>query len=352
MEAPYTRLLTRLLDRAIPAALGSLLLTSALSAAEVDPAEMAAVQEIHAHIVATQEKEASGEMEAFSATIPGSDVSYDMVPIPAGQFLMGSPADEEGRDADEGPQRQVAVSAFWMGKVPVTWDAFELFMYPERLETDPDQRVDAVSRPTPPYVDMSFGMGREGYPAISMTHHAANKFCQWLSAKTGHFYRLPTEAEWEYAARAGTDTRWFFGDDPANLDDYAWHAGNSGSKTQPVGQKKANPWGLHDMHGNVWEWTLDQYSPEGYVDLGDSTENPWAKPASEYPRVVRGGSWNDEANELRSASRKGSNRDWKMMDPQLPQSVWYHTNALWLGFRIVRPAEVPSPEEMYEYWNR
>lgn len=319
---------------------------------EIDPAEMAVVREIHAHILATQEKEESGKREAYLVVLPGSELSYELIPIEAGSFLMGSPESEEGRDSDEGPQREVGLSGFWIGKVPVTWDAFELFMYPERGKASSGKRVDMVSRPTPPYVDMTFGMGREGYPAISMTHHAANKFCQWLSAYTGHFYRLPTEAEWEYAARAGTETRWFFGDDPDLLDEYAWSAENSGYKTHPVGQKKPNPWGLYDMHGNVWEWTLDAYDSGGFTEMLGETIDPWAKPESEYPRVVKGGSWNDEAIELRSASRKGSDRDWKMMDPQLPQSIWYHTNALWLGFRIVRPETVPSAEEMYGYWNR
>lgn len=319
----------------------------------VDPDEMELVREIHAHILETREAEEREEGEPYSGTIPGSSASYEMVPIPAGEFLMGSPAHEEGRGHDEGPQHRVKVSAFWMGKVPVTWKEFELFMYPDRVDGESGVGVDAVSRPTPPYVDMSFGMGKNRFPAISMTHHAASKYCQWLSAKTGHFYRLPTEAEWEYAVRAGTTTAYFFGDDPKELDDYAWYEANSEAKTQPVGEKKPNAWGLYDMHGNVWEWTLDQYFPDRYEELaGETPVDPWAKPTEEYPRVVRGGSWKDPAENLRSAARRPSSPGWKMMDPQLPQSIWYHTNALWLGFRIVRPTKIPSPEEMYEYWNR
>src|SRR5690625_3053866 len=315
---------------------------------EIDPGEMGLVKEIRAQIVATQEKAEEKKAEPYSISLEGIERKLEMLPIESGSFRMGSPEDEEGRGEDEGPQREVKVSAFWMGKMPVTWDAFELFMYPERGKSDSDERVDAVSRPTPPYVDMTFGMGREGYPALSMTHHAANKFCQWLSAQTGHFYRLPTEAEWEYAARAGTETRWSFGDDPEKLDEYAWTAENSGFTSHKVGEKKPNPWGLYDMHGNVWEWTLDRYDPDGFSKMKDEKADPWAKPETEYPRVVKGGSWNDDAVDSRSASRRGSDRDWKMMDPQLPQSIWYHTNALWLGFRIVRPAEIPSAEEMYE----
>jgi len=319
------------------------------TADERDEAEMELVRQIHAHITGTRDK-ASGR---YTTMIGESAVTFTMLPIPAGTFRMGTPEDEPGRRSDEGPQHAVKISAFWMAEHPVTWDAFELFMYPRNGDEIPEA-LDGISRPTPPYVDMTFGMGRSGYPAISMTHQAASKFCQWLSARTGHFYRLPTEAEWEYAARAGTSTAYFFGDDPQKLDQYAWHAGNSDYKTQPVGQKKANPWGLHDMHGNVWEWTLDKYSADGYtVDgQGKPNVNPWRQPAREYPRAVRGGSWNDAPEDLRSGARKASSSDWKMLDPQLPQSIWYHTSAPWVGFRIVRPQEVPTPEEMYDYWNR
>ena len=145
-----------------------------------------------------------------------------MVPIPGGEFVMGSPDTEAGRKPDEGPQHKVKISPFWMGRCEVTWNEYELFMYPDEerrtratVPTDAagDKLADAVTHPSKPYVEMSFGMGKDGYPAISMTQHGANKYCQWLSAKTGHFYRLPTEAEWEYAARAGTTTAYFFGDD-------------------------------------------------------------------------------------------------------------------------------------------
>ena len=122
-----------------------------------------------------------------------------MVPIPAGDFLMGSQ-----HKPDEQPQHKVHLDAFWMQAHEVTWDEYRLFMFANQAgETaHADATVDAVSRPTRPYVEMSFGMGINGYPAISMTQHAANKYAEWLSAKTGEFYRLPTEAEWEYACRA------------------------------------------------------------------------------------------------------------------------------------------------------
>src|SRR5439155_9734579 len=246
-----------------------------------------------------------------------------------------------------------------MGRCEVTWNEYELFMYPDQekaltLETNNpylDKVSDAVTRPTKPYVEMSFGMGKGDYPAISMTQHAASKYCQWLSAKTGHFYRLPTEAEWEYACRAGSTTPYFFGKDQKKLGDYAWYTENSDFKYQKVGKKKPNPWGLYDICGNVCEWVLDQYDPDFYKQCGNSVvTDPWNKATKPYPHSVRGGSWDDEAVKCRSAARRGSERAWKMTDPQLPKSVWYFTDAQFVGFRIVRPLKVPSPEEMQKYW--
>ena len=192
-------------------------------------------------------------------------------------------------------------------------------------------------------------MGVEGYPAISMTQHAAQKFTQWLSAKTGRFYRLPTEAEWEYACRAGTTTAFSFGNDPADIGEYAWYWENSDYKYGKVGEKKPNPWGLYDMHGNVMEWTLDAYTEKGYEP--GATENPWVRAKTLYPRTARGGSWNDDLEKLRCAARVGSDPEWKMQDPQLPKSIWYLTDAQGLGLRLVRPVKTPSADEMFEYWN-
>jgi formylglycine-generating enzyme required for sulfatase activity len=197
---------------------------------------------------------------------------------------------------------------------------------------------------------MSFGMGKDGYPAISMTQHSANKYCEWLSAKTGHFYRLPTEAEWEYAARAGTKTAYFWGDDASQIEEYCWWANNSDNKYQKVGKKKPNPWGLHDILGNVMEWTLDQYSAQTYGS--GSAKDPWIKSTKPYPHVARGGAWDDySADKLRVAHRRFSDPEWKVQDPQFPKSIWYHTDAQFLGFRVVRPLEIPAPEDMQKYWN-
>jgi formylglycine-generating enzyme required for sulfatase activity len=199
---------------------------------------------------------------------------------------------------------------------------------------------------------MDFGMGKSGFPAIAMTHHAANKFCHWLSAKTGHFYRLPTEAEWEYACRAGTTTAYSFGNDPAKLLEYGWFFDNSDSKYQKVGRKKPNPWGLYDMHGNVMEWVLDQYAEDTYAKVaaqGEVTE-PWIRATQPYPHAARGGSWDDDSDQCRSGARRASERGWKATDPQLPKSIWYLTDARVIGFRVVRPLAVPSAEDMKKYW--
>ena len=315
-----------------------------------DDAEFALVRQIRRRIAARAEKEGSDKIEPYEEPVPGTDVSLRMVPVPGGEFTLGTPSGEEGRSDDEGPQRRVRLDAFWMSAHEITWDAFRRFMLREaEVYQDPDKVAAAVSSPTPPYVEMSFGMGINGYPAISMTQHAASKYAQWLSSKTGRFYRLPTEAEWEYACRAGSESAYSFGSDTADLGEYGWFWHNSDAQYRPVGTRKPNPWGLYDMHGNVWEWTLDQYAP---YEAGDGPlANPWVRAERLYPRVARGGSWMDDAEALRCGARKASDESWKMQDPQLPKSIWYHTDAQWLGFRLVRPQKLPPPEAMHAYWN-
>lgn len=317
------------------------------------------VAEIHKQIVTKASAEKDSEMKPYIASITGTDITFEMLPVPAGKMKMGSSPNETGRQSDEGPVHEVEVAPFWMGKCEVTWNEFELFMYPEeekkvralkKVDPELNRITDAVTHPTQPYVEMSFGMGKDGYPAISMTQHAANKYCQWISAKTGQFYRLPTEAEWEYACRAGTATAYSFGNDASKLGEYAWFGKNSDFKYQKVGKKKPNPWGLHDMHGNVIEWVLDQYDPAYYSQ--SPSVNPWNKATKPYPHAARGGSWDDEdPGKLRSAARRASDKSWKIQDPQLPKSIWYHTDAQFLGFRAVRPLKVPTVDEMFAYWN-
>lgn len=330
--------------------------------AVTDPVkEVEGVTEIWKKIVGNNKVTEPKQMKPYTDYIVGSAVSFEMMPVPGGEFTMGSSESEAKSKPDERPQHKVAIEPFWMGKCEVTWSEYELFQFADEERkrrilrgspTEAHAAADAVARPTTPYVEMSFGMGKDGFPAISMTQHAANTYCKWLSANTGHFYRLPTEAEWEYACRAGTTTAYSFGDDSTQLKEYAWFVDNSEGKYQKVGRKKANPWGLHDMHGNVMEWTLDQYEPEGYKKFTEAiTKNPWVKPTQPYPHVARGGGWDDDPDKLRSAARRASDRSWKMQDPQLPKSIWYLTDAQWLGFRVVRPLKVPSPEELQKFWH-
>lgn len=218
---------------------------------------------------------AEKEMKHYAELIellPGRDVKFEMVPIPGGKFTMGSPESEDKRESSEGPQHEVELAPFWMGKHEVTWDTYEVFMLSmDKMQRDTtktapselDKVADAVARPTKPYTDMSFGMGKPGYPAICMTQTAAKEYCNWISAKTGRYYRLPTEAEWEYACRAGTTTAYSWGDDPEGGKDYAVFDDGMIAGYAKVGTKKPNPWGLYDMHGNVCEWTLDQFSAHG-----------------------------------------------------------------------------------------
>ena len=293
----------------------------------------------------------------YNQKIGGIDYNLEMVAIDGGQFKMGSPSYERNRKADEGPVHNVKVDSFWMGKFEITWDLYELFMSREidnvkvtDKNNEVDIDVDAVSSATTPYVEMSFGMGTVGYPAISMTQLAASKFCEWLSAITGNYYRLPTEAEWEYACRAGSDKPFSF-DDNDKISEYAWYDGNSADSYHKVGQKKPNSWGLHDMHGNVSEWTLDQYKPTSYQNNNKNIIiNPIVKATKLYPRVVRGGSFMSKSYRLRSSARLASNKEWKKQDPQIPRSLWWHTDAQFLGFRIIRPYKTPSSEDQKKYW--
>ncbi|HEX5221853.1 MAG TPA: SUMF1/EgtB/PvdO family nonheme iron enzyme, partial [Verrucomicrobiae bacterium] len=132
---------------------------------------------------------------------------------------------------------------------------------------------------------------------------------------------------------------------------YAWFFENSNSKYQKVGRKKPNPWGLYDMHGNVAEWCLDQYDPNFYLQQKDKLSvDPWNKAAQPYPHVVRGGSWDNDPPQLRSAARAKSDKKWKN-DPSVPPTLWYMDEARFVGFRVVRPLKVPTVEEMYHYWN-
>ena len=299
------------------------------------------------------------EFTGYRQEIPTSDLTFEMMPVKGGTFNMGSSANDKNRGKNELLSHKVKVSDFWMGKYEITWDEYELWMlnldkdnreYNKLELTKADALSDAVTKPTAPYTDMTFGMGKSGHPAICMTQLSAKMYCMWLSARTGKFYRLPTEAEWEFACKAGTETAYSYGDDPKELSNHSWHLGNSRFKYQKIGQKSPNPFGLYDMHGNVWEWVLDQFVPPSAKAPTGTLVNPLVAPNTLYPRIVKGGSWDDGAVNHRSAARMGSVEAWKQQDPQIPKSVWYHTDAIFVGFRVIRPREIPSIEDVEKYW--
>ncbi|HWE93051.1 MAG TPA: formylglycine-generating enzyme family protein [Tepidisphaeraceae bacterium] len=317
--------------------------------------------------------EAAPAGKGYTETIPGSEVKFEMVAIPAGKFKMGSPTTEKGHKPDEGPQFEVQVDAFAMGAKPVTWDEYNLFLQnysriggaggAGAIHVPKDKWADAVTYPTPMY-ELEAGprldrMGRPGkFPAVIMSQLAARQYTKWLSKHTGRFYRLPTEAEWEYACRAGTTTAYSFGDDPKQLENYAWFFDNSDLKGdgayRKVGTKKPNPWGLYDMHGNVANWCIDAYDKDWYKQFEGKSVN-WHDtinwPTKQYPRAIRGGSYEAEAVDCRSAARKASNKDLNDKDPQLPKSPHWLSDAFWLGFRVVSPAVEPSEAEKVKFWD-
>jgi formylglycine-generating enzyme required for sulfatase activity len=240
-----------------------------------------------------------------------------------------------------------------MAEIEVTWDLYELFLNRTSDQAKGEKGniqidIDGVSGATQPYVNYN----KNGYPTINITQYAASQFCKWLTAKTGNYYRLPTEAEWEYACRGGSQKAYSFGNKSKNITKYAWYNKNSDGKTHKGGQKLPNAHGLYDMHGNVAEWVLDSYSPETYIVWGKGANNPVKKNQALYPRVVRGGSYKDDLNKLRSASRGYSTHRWKQRDPQVPKSLWWHVDATHIGFRIVRPRIEPKKEDLNKMWVR
>ena len=298
----------------------------------------------------------------FTETVPGTRASINMIAIKGGTFRMGSNEGDAFSEADEYPQHEVTVSDFYMAELEITWDQYWAF-YSETMSegrtkpetiyannTRPD--IDAVSGPTPPFgmPDQSWGMGSR--PAITMTHYAAETFCQWLRLKTGKNYRLPTEAEWEYAARGGTDTPYFFegkpgdytedsfwnsifGADTTFINRYAIYSANSKSRTQEPKKVQANPFGLKNMLGNVYEYCQDYYAEDAYKQVQNGAVDPKG-PASGTDFVIRGGCYADDAKQLRCAARSHSDYEkWLKTDPQNPKSIWWLSDFKGIGFRIV-----------------
>jgi formylglycine-generating enzyme required for sulfatase activity len=313
-------------------------------------------------------KPGTGDFVAYRQAIGDSGVAFAMVPIPGGRFTMGSAKDEAGRGEHEGPQVEVELAPFWMGACEVTWAEYDLWT--TDASRTQSKQPDGYSRPTPAYMDMTFGMGREGFPAICMSHVAARQYCKWLSEKTGRFHRLPTEAEWEHACRAGSRSAYSFGDDAAKLPEHAWFADNCARVLEPgappaaayhkVGEKKPNAWGLFDMHGNVAEWCVDGWFADALAPARGASPRTdpvlLAAPDARgrpvrFPHVVRGGSWRDAAPQLRSAARQSSEPAWNQRDPQVPRSWWYLTDGQHVGFRVVRPLREPTAAERARFEN-
>ncbi len=285
-------------------------------------------------------------------TKDGGKLSFEMVLIPGGNFPMGSPVDEAGRKDDEGPQHKVRLDKFYLCTTETT---IELFMayYQETVSAKKDfittqeakkdseqtEDVDAITGPTPVYGDMTMGYS-EKHPAMGMTWHNAMTFCRWLSMKTGKEYRLPTEAEWEYACRAGTDNIFGVGNDPGKLKDFAWYEDTADSETCEVAKKKPNAFGLYDMLGNVREWVYDFYSPTDYQEAAG--KNPAVNPKGPKTgkvHVARGGDYNSAADELRCASRAFEEKWWRSGDPQIPKSIWWLPEMDFIGVRVARTVD-------------
>lgn len=311
-----------------------------------------------------------GFMVPYTLIVPGTTVEIEMVPVPGGTFELGSSEDAEGHVEDEGPQVKVTIGPMWVAKKETSWAEYKLYMSMYGIfkslqgqglrRVDSTNKIDAVTAPTELYdSSFTFEFGNEPkLPAVTMTQYAAKQYTKWLSKLTGQQYRLPTEAEWEYACRAGASSNYHFGDDAAELDAYAWYRENSDEIPHQVGTKQANSFGLHDMHGNVMEWVIDGYSEEGYTAIANKQQPVASTDAILWPesfdqRVVRGGSFQDDAEQLRASARLASeDEDWKGEDPNIPLSPWWYTDdpARGVGFRIFRSYSPLDAELITKFW--
>ncbi len=306
--------------------------------------------------------------ESFKEMVPGTNVSFEMVAVKGGSFSMGSPDSEPLRKDDEGPVRKAEVSDFWIGKTEVTWAEYLAFFRATGSQGRTEGQVvtrknaDAISGATPPWGAPDQGWGKGDRPAITMSWHAANVYCQWLSKVTGKKYRLPTEAEWEYACRGGTETPYFFegnpkkftssgllkkvfGPDTAVINTYAVYKVNSNSRTNEPQAVKENPFGLKNMSGNVAEFCLDYYSADTYKADTVAAINPRG-PARGPEHVIRGGSFKSDASDLRSAARDFTKtKAWLVTDPQMPKSIWWYSDCIDVGFRVVCEGTLVSSEK-------
>jgi formylglycine-generating enzyme required for sulfatase activity len=298
------------------------------------------------------------KFENFTETLPGTNVSFEMVAVPGGTFNMGSPDDESLRRPDEGPVRKVTLSKFWIAKTEVTWNEYLAFFRATGSQGRTEGQIlknrnaDAISGATPPWGAPDQGWGKGSRPAITMSWQAANVYCQWLTKVTGKKYRLPTEAEWEYACRGGTKTPYFFrgnpkgftstglirkifGPDTSGIASYVIYKVNSSSRTKEPVSVKENQFGLKNMSGNVAEFCRDFYSPDTYKNDTALIFNPKG-PQSGKEHVIRGGSFKSDAKDVRSAARDFTRtKAWLVTDPQMPKSIWWYSDCIDVGFRVV-----------------
>jgi formylglycine-generating enzyme required for sulfatase activity len=328
-------------DTAAPKAKDDRERAEATAKAEADAKRNAEEQRMRAEAAA--KAEAAARPDLALAVEPGSGQSFrdrpvdgqpcptcpEMIVVPAGDLMMGSPETERGRSDEEGPQHPVIIAnALAIGKFSITRGEFAAFVKETGHRTEGGCGVLSGSewkyQPDHSWRSPSFDQD-DRHPVVCVNWHDANTFAAWLSKKVGKAYRLLTEAEREYAARAGTATRYSFGDDGAWLSEYAWYEANAGGATHPVGEKKPNAFGLFDMHGNVWAWCEDTWHSNyrGAPNNGSA----WRTGDTPY-RVLRGGSWYRPANGLRSAFRIALSPDVRYND---------------VGFRVARGLLPPTP---------
>jgi formylglycine-generating enzyme required for sulfatase activity len=218
--------------------------------------------------------------------------------------MIGIPPSEAGR-----------APRVWISSTEIPWEVYDAYLlHLDGPDPDLPPGVDALARPSKPYIMMDRGYGHQGYPAISVSLKAAREFCRWLSARTGRAFRLPTEEEWELAARAGSG-------DPADLGVAAWTQENSEGKTHPIAAKATNAWGFHDLLGNAAEWCT----------------------TSDGQGVVRGGSFRDKTAAVRCDARVLPSAAWNRSDPQIPKSVWWLADGGFVGFRIACDPDPSAP---------
>lgn len=238
----------------------------------------------------------------------GSYIEPAMVYIKRGSFMMGS----NNGDSDEKPVHKVNIKRdFYMGKYEVSVGEFEKFINNTNYQTDADKKgycytytTKWVKKEGANWKNPGFYQSKK-HPVTCVSWNDAKAYAKWLSKKTNRDYDLPSETQWEYVARAGTTTKYSFGNSESDLKYYAWYYNNSNNKTHKVGEKKANPWGVYDIHGNVWEWCDDWY--EGSYSNTPRDEKAYSNKS--YYKVLKGGSWYNNPNYLRSAGR-----EWKVID--------------------------------------